>query len=624
MIVDLKKPAMVVGIYAIVLMFAWPVFAQQSSPPQGDSAQAQKWAILELDTQPAKVQVYYQNKLQGLTPLRLKVRAGQFHLNLYKPKYIIKVLRGRVQAGERKRISIKMVKDIEIPRQFFFKYAPKFVSSRKKAFQLFQKVLVYISYFHVSKPKETQLILGAVRTMCDILNKVKQRQALLKRELSEQDRKTFYFEDISLADYPLLQWKEKVVGPKHIFTLTLPQKTLKVRLDTSSLSSCLLGFYRIYEFIQDHYDTKDKITENSLMYAAFVGMLEVLGEPHTRLIPPKALKEMDVEVEGQFGGLGIVISQQNGILTVITPIDGTPAMRKGILEGDRIIEIEGKSTKNMTLLQAVSRLRGKPGTKVTITIQRGLAKKRITLTRALIKIKYIKTTILPGKIGLIRISSFMGKTLLAQLKEALIRLKKQGIRGLILDLRNNPGGLLDNAYKVCNLFLSSGLVVYTKGRISLYNEEFKADPKSVPKFLKIPLVVLINQGSASASEIVAGALRDRKRAILIGEKSFGKGSVQRVFPLQEFQSAIAITVARYYLPSHQCIDKVGIRPHFEIKHPLLVKLKIRAQSIYKKNPEKINDLHLKKALEVLRSKLHTRKLPESSDSSKFLVKPKGK
>ncbi|MCM8779222.1 MAG: S41 family peptidase [Candidatus Omnitrophica bacterium] len=307
----------------------------------------------------------------------------------------------------------------------------------------------------------------------------------------------------------------------------------------------------------------EEVGIKDLIYGALKGMLSSL-DPHSQFMDPDTYNEIKVETEGEFGGLGIVISIKDELLTIISPIDGTPAERAGLKAGDRIVKIDGVSTKGITLMEAVKKLRGTPGTKVNLTILREEERKLLefTLERAIIKIESVKEAkIIEDKIGYIRIIEFQEKTG-NDLEKALDKLEAEGMEGLIIDLRNNPGGLLDAAVAVAEKFIAPGkVVVSTKGRVMSQNLEFPARAKK-PR-LDYPLVVLINEGSASASEIVAGCLHDHNRAILLGTKTFGKGSVQTVIPLKD-GSAVRLTTSKYFTPAGNPIHGVGINPDIEI------------------------------------------------------------
>jgi carboxyl-terminal processing protease len=296
-----------------------------------------------------------------------------------------------------------------------------------------------------------------------------------------------------------------------------------------------------------------------LIYGAIKGMLSTL-DPYSQFMDPDSYNELKVDTEGEFGGLGIEITIKDELLTIISPIDGTPAQQAGLLPGDRIVKIDGELTRGITLLEAVKKLRGRPATRVTLTILREKDNKvlDVPMDRAIIKIESVREAkVLDGTIGYIRLSDFREQTV-QDLTAALEQLKLDGMDSLILDLRNNPGGLLDVAVSVSQLFLNRGqLVVTTKGRLRNQNMEFRARTDGLVN--GIPLVVLINEGSASASEIVAGAIQDDRHGIIMGTKSHGKASVQTIFPLKD-GSALRLTTSKYFTPSGRSIHGEGITP----------------------------------------------------------------
>ncbi|HKN18563.1 MAG TPA: S41 family peptidase, partial [Dissulfurispiraceae bacterium] len=291
-------------------------------------------------------------------------------------------------------------------------------------------------------------------------------------------------------------------------------------------------------------DYVDEVKTKELITSAIKGMVSSL-DPHSGYMTPDAFKELQVETKGEFGGLGIQIGIKDSVLTVIAPIDDTPAYKAGIKAGDKIVKIAGESTKNMDIEKAVTKMRGPKGTPIVLTIFREGWKdtKDFTIVRDIIKIKSVKSKMLDSSIGYIKLTQFQESTA-ADLASALTGLKKDGMTSIILDLRNDPGGLLNSAVDVAEQFLPpKQLVVYIKGRTGDKIEYFTEGDK--PSYTGIPMVVLVNQGSASASEIVAGALKDWKRAIIIGMQTFGKGSVQSLIPLSD-GSGLRLTTAKYY------------------------------------------------------------------------------
>ncbi len=324
-------------------------------------------------------------------------------------------------------------------------------------------------------------------------------------------------------------------------------------------------FTRVLEQVREKYVDKEGLTYKSLIQSALKGMLTSL-DPHSEFMEPAKYEELRKDTEGAFGGVGIVIELREDFLTVVAPIDGTPAARAGVLSGDRIVKIEGRNSKRATIQDAVHRLRGKPGTDVAVTIFRPStgATKEIRLTRAVIKIRTIQDIhgrpdfeLSEDGIGYIRIIQFGEKTS-ADLQEAIDRLTEQNMEALILDLRGNPGGLLDQAVEVSEKFIQPGrLVVSMRGQKPSTDSVRRARGKN--PLLDVPMVVLVNRGSASASEIVAGCLQDWKRAIIVGEKTFGKGSVQSILQ-QPDGSALRLTTAEYYTPNKRTIHNQGILP----------------------------------------------------------------
>lgn len=311
-------------------------------------------------------------------------------------------------------------------------------------------------------------------------------------------------------------------------------------------------------------DYVEEAKTKDLIYGALKGMLSSL-DPYSQFMDPDAYNELKVDTTGEFGGLGIEITIRDGLLTVVTPIEDTPAWRAGIKTGDRIVKINGETTRNITLIESVKKMRGKPNTEISLTILREAEDKLldIKIIRQIIKIKDIKDArILEDGVGYIRLVEFRQNTP-HDFKVAIEKLKKQGMDGLILDLRNNPGGLLDVAVKVVEYFLKKGeSIVSTRGRKADQNMEFLSLNKKADTDL--PLVVLINGGSASGSEIVAAALQDHQRAIIVGTKSFGKGSVQTVIPLGD-GSAIRLTTSKYFSPKGCVIHDQGVTPDIVVR-----------------------------------------------------------
>lgn len=335
-----------------------------------------------------------------------------------------------------------------------------------------------------------------------------------------------------------------------------------VKANNDERYSELQNFSKVLNLIQQFY--VEEVDTKKLIYGAIKGMLREL-DPHTNFMPPDLFKDFESETTGEFGGLGIEISIQNGILTIISPIEDTPAWEAGIKPGDKVIAVDGTSTKGLSLVEASQLMRGKRGSKINLKIVRETEDepRSITITRGSVKIKSVKSTDLEDGYFYAKLTAF-NETTARDLEKALDSYvsKNKKIEGLLLDLRRNPGGLLDQAIKASDLFLKEGVIVSTIGRNKKDKEVTMATKKG--RYTDFPLIVLVNEYSASASEILAGALQDNKRALIVGERTFGKGSVQSVVKLPD-GSGLKMTVARYYTPSGVSIQSEGIKPDIELE-----------------------------------------------------------
>ena len=343
------------------------------------------------------------------------------------------------------------------------------------------------------------------------------------------------------------------------FYVTLSTKAYSENID--ELYKKIDLFSEVLEKIQNEY--VEEIDQSEVMDAAINGVLQSL-DPYSAYMNPDIFEESQTETSGEFGGLGIEVSMESGVVKVITPIDDTPAAKAGVKAGDYIVKIDGEQVRGKTLMEAVNLMRGPVGTPIKITIRRkGLRKaKIITIVREVIEIKSVFSKLVDNRVGYLRLRAF-NENSSNQLKKEISKIKKnKKLSGYILDLRNNPGGLLSQAIKISDFFLDDGEIVSTKGRKKRENRKFFANKGD--KINGKPLIVLINNGSASASEIVAGALQDHKRAILLGETTYGKGSVQSIIPLKN-RGAIRLTISKYYLPSGKSISQVGVVPDINIQ-----------------------------------------------------------
>ena len=333
----------------------------------------------------------------------------------------------------------------------------------------------------------------------------------------------------------------------------VPNVSAVPRQDYESLEA----FTNILSIVKKNY--VEEVETKNLVNGAINGMLNSL-DPHSAYLTPELYKDLQMDTQGRFGGLGIEITVKGGVLTVVSPIEDTPAFKAGIKPGDMIFKIEDEFTKDMTLVDAVKKMRGPKGTKINLSIKREGVPELIdfTLVRDTIRVQSVRSRVLESGYGYIRLAQFQERSD-RDVQKALEKLaaEKSGLKGLVLDLRNNPGGLLTQAVRVADLFLDSGLIVYTEGRIESQKQKYFAQKDG--SWMDFPMVVLVNGGSASASEIVAGALQDHKRAVVLGTKTFGKGSVQTILPLDD-NSALRLTTARYFTPSGRSIQATGIVP----------------------------------------------------------------
>ena len=370
-------------------------------------------------------------------------------------------------------------------------------------------------------------------------------------------------------------------------------------------------FTRVLTYIENNY--VEHVDDKRLIYGAIKGMMDTL-DPHSTFMTPEQYKQMKVETQGEFGGIGIEVEIRGGWLTVVTPLEGTPAHKAGLQPGDQLRTIDGKSTKGMQMFQAVRAMRGPRGTRVKVLIKRHGHRKLLSfqIVRDVIKIVSVNYRTLAPRIGYIRLKNFQDRTNLGIKKAVEILQKKKKLAGLILDLRNNPGGLLDQAVLVADLFISSGTIVRTTGQKGRIMDEEKAHSRGT--ISGFPIICLVNGGSASASEIVAGALQDHKRAVIMGTRTFGKGSVQTIIDLED-GSGLKLTVARYYTPSGRSIQEHGILPDIivhssaprthrdKVKRERDLKRHLQNESIKKKDVTRVRlkDFQLQTALDYLKA-----------------------
>ena len=384
-----------------------------------------------------------------------------------------------------------------------------------------------------------------------------------------------------------------------VLTLSLGGTVASKSPDGSATYEQLRLFTEVLSIVQNQY--VDEVPPKDLIYSAIKGTLRGL-DPHSSFLDPESYKDMQVETSGSFGGLGIEITLKDDILTVVSPIEGTPAYRAGLVTGDRIVKIDGLSTKDMQLSDAVKRMRGKPGTKVIISVVREgwTEAKDFDIVREQIRVHSVREHMLDGGVAYIKLRQFQEQTP-HDLEQALDKAAKDGMKALVLDLRGNPGGLLTAAVEVSEKFVDDGkLVVYTEGRVRNQNMRFTAHSKK--PLATVPMVVLLNQGSASASEIVAGALQDWGRAMVVGTQSFGKGSVQTIIPLSD-GSGLRLTTAKYFTPKGRSIHGKGITPDIVVELPKEKDPAPKERPLPSADPldDLKKDVQLQRALDVLKT-----------------------
>lgn len=393
---------------------------------------------------------------------------------------------------------------------------------------------------------------------------------------------------------------------------------------TSSGFQYVQKFLNVLDMVKKEYVDESKIDNEKLINGAIKGMIEAIGDPHTNYLSKEDMEDMNQTSDGKFGGVGMIISEKDDYITVVTPIEDTPAYRKGMKTGDLLISVDGKSLKGVKVSEAAKLLKGVPGTPVKVEFIRNEIKYEVELVRAIIDVPTVKYSYINDKYGYLRITQFAGTTD-GYVKKALLEFKEKNIKGMVVDLRSNPGGLLGQVIKIVDFFQDEGVIVSTKGRNVFDNSVNNANKFDTIVSKDIPLIVLIDQGSASASEIFSGAIKDTKRGILIGEKSYGKGSVQTIHRLD--YDGFKITIAKYYTPSGVSIDGIGIMPDIEVKEPELNDDEKEAlRKIYKdkvieeflkKNPHPTED-KIKEEIKVLQEKgyklseRHLRKLIKNS------------
>lgn len=550
------------ALFALLLLTAAPL-ARAEDPANVTIASDPSGAIVSLTAKGAN----RFDRILGRTPLAVALPAGETEVVIAKDGYVLKVEPLELQAGAAQRLEVRLTKDIAVPCGISFKETPAIAKTQDEAEHLVDAVLREVLARFVEEKDPRALVDAATKNLVVALSAVREREALLRRELGDAARARFYPDEVDLRAYPDLSWSEEPAGGKTRWSLGAGTLAVEGVTDPGDYETYRQKLHAVYSFVKNRWDLAGKLDDSMLAKALVDGLLAALDDVHTHFLTPDAWKEMGDETAGHFGGVGIVVgAREGGAITVIAPMEGTPSEKAGILPGDRIVAIDGRSTDGMLLSEVIKLMRGEPDTSIELTLRRGEKPPwKVTLRRASIAIRNTKSCVLEGepRLGYLRISSFMSEKLDEEVAHALDDLDKQGIQGLVLDLRNNPGGLLQKAVQIADTLVPDGVIVSTRGRLPLASKSF--DASTGPKRRKLPIAILVNEGTASASEVLAGTLREHGLAFLVGEKTYGKGSVQRVIPLDDWGCALALTVATYHLPSGVTPHKKGLEPDITVK-----------------------------------------------------------
>ncbi len=589
-----------------------PGDATPSTP--GDAPETAKAGKLTVVSNPGEAEVFVDGRYAGATPeLTLDLAAGDHEITVVKRGHILGIRKVSVDEGGDETVAVELAPDVEIPFGLVLKYAPKFSESRDDGERIVHALLLAIVNYFVEERDPRDLLLKATEAMASVVGAVRAREVVLRETLDDDARKRFYIDEIDLRDYPELTVKRRATANGGVeVTVRGGDEKLTHALSPDDMDTYIEGFRKVFRFIRDQWDVENKLTDDMVYHAAVEGMIDALDDEHTHFLPPAALEELQTDTAGEFGGLGIVVSVRDRQLTVIAPIDGTPAHAAGIQSGDRIASIDGDTTRELTLQQAVRRMRGEEGTKVVVGIKREGEPDilEIPIVRGIIKIRYLRSRMLDGLTGYVRVTSFIGETLEKDFTAAIDELEAQGMGALVIDLRGNPGGLLEQAWRLADQFTKSGTIVSTRTRGGEERERIRARAEGTrPSY---PVAVLVDGGSASASEIFSGVLQDNRRAVTIGEKTFGKGSVQRVIPLEPYDVAFALTIATYHLPSGRTPHKVGITPDVVIELDRETRTKLANRSVYDAewDWDPAEDPHLARALDLLETWRESGERPE--------------
>jgi carboxyl-terminal processing protease len=521
-------------------------------------------------------------RVLGRTPVAsVDVPAGLAEVVVAKEGYVLKVEPVELQAGTAQRLEVRLTKDVAIPCGISFKDTDALAKTPAEAMGLVDMVLRSVVALFVEEKDPRALVDASVKALVDALSAVRLREGLLRRELGDAGRQRFYGDEVDLRSYPELSYRETDEGSgRRRWTLAAGTQAVEGVTSSDDFETYRRKLHAVFVFVKNRWDRDARLDDSMLARACIDGLLGALDDQHTHFLTPTAWKEMGEDTSGKFVGIGIVVGLREGHVTVIAPMEGTPGEKAGLLAGDRILAIDGHVTEGMLLSEAVKLMRGEPDSTIAIRVQRGAgAPFELSVKRALVSVRSTKALMLDGGIGYLRITTFMNEKLDEEVAAALDELEAKGMKALVFDLRNNPGGLLVKAKEIAQMFVpEKEVVVSTRGRApQTSNVLFAEKPRKARRY---PIAVLVNGGSASASEILAGTLREHGLAVLVGEKTFGKGSVQKVIPLDPYGCALALTIATYHLPSGFTPHKKGIVPDVAVTLTDDEKVELAARSVY--------------------------------------------
>ncbi|MEZ6188224.1 MAG: S41 family peptidase [Planctomycetota bacterium] len=559
-------------------------------------------AALSVRTHPVGAAVYLRSNARqdvflGRTDdegrLRCQVDSGPAQVAVVKDGYVIRVEPLDLAPGGQAHLEVRLVPDVDVPRGLRLHRTPSFARGEQDVDELTMTVLGHAMNYYVEELDPRALLEHSLRFTVKALNALRARETLLRRELPADARLRYYGEEVDLRSYPELRFERGPPSEDDLLSYRLGGGGVAVEGTTDgSWESYHTMLWRCYAFLR-HWDTEHRLSHAALAKCLIEGLLDGLDDQHSHFLDPQDVSQLEVENEGHFGGIGILVSVRDGKLTVMSVLPNSPGARARLQPGDWIVEIDGASTLRLGLQESIAHMRGEIGSTVQFTVRRGNGLLSLQLQRAEVELKTTARRMLERGVGYLRVSSFMQEDLHSLVASEVDALIAAGARSLIFDLRNNPGGLLREAHAIADLFLRSGTVVSTRTRRS--EEALEATAETA--YPTLPLVVLINEGSASAAELLAGSLQEHGRAQLVGVTSYGKGSVQRIYPLPTHGCALSLTIATFHLPSGRTPHATGVDPDVEVELDEESALQVLFRSNYSVEDEPV-DAQLAAAIEL--------------------------